>query len=90
VLKAGFTKVTSRSVKYFGFLIAGVNGSSIDFQWADGRYKMWDVILRFAHHPSVGSENHNNLCRHLLVGNVSGRRPAFNLPQAYMFLYLFD
>ncbi len=39
-LRAGFTKVTSRRVKYFGFLIDGVYGSSLDFQWAEGRHNM--------------------------------------------------
>ena len=31
VLRAGFMKVTSRSVKYFGSRIEGVNGSSVSF-----------------------------------------------------------
>ncbi len=30
VLKGGFTKATSRSVKYFSFLIGIPNGSSVD------------------------------------------------------------
>ena len=30
---------TFGSVKYFGFLIGVPNGSSVDFQWADGRHK---------------------------------------------------
>ena len=30
-LKAGFTKVTSRRVKYFGFLIGFLDGSSMKF-----------------------------------------------------------
>jgi len=30
-----------RSVKYFDFLVGILNGSSIDFQWEDGRHKMW-------------------------------------------------
>ena len=32
---------TKRSLKYSGFLIGGVYGSSVDFQWAEGRHKMW-------------------------------------------------
>jgi len=31
---------------------------------------MWDVILRFAHHPRVGFVSHNNLCGDLLVENI--------------------
>ncbi len=68
-LKVGFMKVTSRSIKYFGFLVGGVNGSRVDFQWAEGRHKMWGVILRSGHHPKMGFKSQNNLCRHLLVGN---------------------
>jgi hypothetical protein len=30
-LKVGFMKVTSRSIKYLGFPIGGVNGSSVKF-----------------------------------------------------------
>jgi len=59
------------SVENFGFLIGVLDGSSVDFQWAEGRHNMWNVILRFAHHPNVGSENYNNLYRNLLMGNVS-------------------
>ncbi len=40
MLKARFTKVTSRRVKYFTFLIGGIYGSSVDFQWADGRHNI--------------------------------------------------
>ena len=39
-LKVGFMKVTSRRVKYFGFLVGVLYGSSVDFQGAEGRYKM--------------------------------------------------
>ncbi len=47
-----------------------VYGSSIDFQWAVGRYNMWGVIMRSGYHPSVESGNQNSLCENLLVGNV--------------------
>ncbi len=36
----GFMKVTSRSVGNFGFLGKNLNGSSVDFQWANWRHKM--------------------------------------------------
>ena len=42
-LRAGFMKVTSRSIKYFGFQGENLYGSSVDFQWAEGRHNMLGV-----------------------------------------------
>ncbi len=41
VLNAGFTKVTSRSVKYFGFLVGVHHGSSIDYRAQLLTYNIW-------------------------------------------------
>ena len=38
---------------------------------------MWNVILGFARHPSVGSENYTNLCGNLMVGNVPWAEGCF-------------
>ncbi len=66
----GFNYITKCKI-FFCILAVNPYGSSVDFQWADGRYKMWGVILRSGNHPIVGFENQNNLCGNLLVGNVS-------------------
>jgi len=66
----GFFDSLSANVKYFSLLIGALDGSSVDFQWADGRHNMWDVILRSGHHPGVVFENRSNPHRVLLVGNV--------------------
>jgi len=47
-----------------------IDGSMLGFQWADGRYKIWGVILQAGHHPTVGFEIQNNPCGHLLIKNV--------------------
>jgi hypothetical protein len=68
-------------------LIDEVYGSSVDVQWAEGIYKMWDVILRSGHHPRVRFENQNNLCRDLWWEMYLGMRPFFNIPEPEVFQY---
>jgi hypothetical protein len=47
------------------------HGSSVDFQWADGRHKILGVMVRSGYHPRMGFENRSNPHRVLLVRNVS-------------------
>jgi len=44
-LKVGFMKVTSRSIKYFGFLGENLNGRTI---WYDSRHTIYGVTKKKA------------------------------------------
>jgi len=47
-------------------------GTSFERKLRDGNQEeLGRAQSGYNYHPSVGSENHNNLCGDLLVGNVS-------------------
>jgi len=58
-----------RSVDKFGFL-NGILDISVGFNENNETQDMGIRQLRSSHHPRVESENHNNLCRNLMVGKI--------------------
>jgi len=71
MLRNGILQDTCGILSFLRLIGSRIDGSMFDFQWADGRNKIWAVILKSGHHPSVGFEIQNNPCGHLLVENVS-------------------
>ena len=59
----------------------------LNFSRQMGATKCGHVILKSGHHPRVGFENQNNLCRDLWWEMYLGRRSFFNIPESEVFQY---